>query len=246
MQILAVFGLVALSCVPSLSQQGVEISAAGIAGINSTAAGAEVLIYAVELQDNAADGRTVRIGVAPLAGSGIQLTISDLTAETAVTAADFTGLNLYLSGDAVIDGGDTFLRTETPVVIGGVTLVDFAGVANANRTIPDVGTTFFLISADLAPGAVGGHAFRLGVAGLHIEMRDSGGGAPTVYPIGSAIAANDANQILISAAAGGGSSSGGGGGGGSTKDPMPVPFRSIGLLGVLVCGYALWAILRRG
>jgi len=74
-------------------------------------------------------------------------------------------------------------------------------------------------------------------------MRDSGGGPPLNYFIGSVIAANDANQILISAT--GSSSGGGSGGGGSTEELIPVPFRSIGLLGLLVCGYAIWAILRR-
>ena len=114
LQILACGTLIAFSVSPLRAQQGVEISAAGIAGVNATAPGTEVLIYAVELQDNTVDGRTVRVGVAPLATSGIQVTISDLTVPTGVTAADFTGLNLYRSADAILDVGDTFLRTEPP------------------------------------------------------------------------------------------------------------------------------------
>ncbi len=114
LQMVSCGSLIALSTVPLQAQpQGVEISAAGIAGVNPTAPGAEVLIYAVELQDNTVDGRTVQVGDPPLATSGIQVTISDLTVPTGVTAADFTGLNLYRSADAALDVGDTFLKTET-------------------------------------------------------------------------------------------------------------------------------------
>ena len=89
-----------------------------------------------------------------MVGEGILITISDLTAATGVVAADFTGLNLYRSTDAVLDGGDTFLKTVATVNIGAITTVDFQGVGNPSKTMPDPGDVpdriFFLITADIA------------------------------------------------------------------------------------------------
>ncbi len=227
------------------SQQGVEVSFAGLAGMNTVAPGGEILIYSVEVTDIVVDARNVQIGGAGGAG-GIQITLTDRLA-SGIAAADFTGLNLYRSADGVLDGGDTFLRTEAPVAIGAALLVDFTGVAPANRAIPDVGSIFFLVTADIAAGATLGGAFRLGTAGLHIDMRDFGGGGPTVYPIGTAIAANDANYVVISAGGGGGgSSSSAGGGGGGSSTVTAVPFEHAWLLALLICAYGMYAIYMKG
>ena len=68
---LAVAALAAAA--PSLAQQAIEVSAAGIPlGVNLVAPGGEILLYAVELQDAVpGDGRTARIGGVPLADSEI-------------------------------------------------------------------------------------------------------------------------------------------------------------------------------
>lgn len=230
---------------PAFAQQAIEVSAAGIPlGINTVAPGAEILIYAVELQDAVADVRTARIGGVPLVGEGITFTISDLAAPTGIIAADFTALNLYLSADGVLDGGDTFLKA-TAAVVGAAMLINFTGVAGPDRVIPDApASRFWLIAADIAPGATVGHAFRFGVAGLHIDVRDTGGGPATDYTVGAAIAAADANQVLISLAAGGGGA--GGAGGGGAEELMAVPFRSAWLLAALVAAYAVYVLARRG
>lgn len=198
----------------SLWAQGVEVSIGGIVGVNNVTVGNEILIYNVQVRDTVNGNPVSRIGGVPVVGEGIIITLSDLTAPTAIAAADFTGLNLYRSTDAILDGGDTFLKTVAPVNIGAITAVDFQAVGNANRTLPEPADVpdriFFLITAVIAPGATPGHAFRLGAAANHIDVRDTGGGPPVDYNIGSAIVAADANRVVIQAAGGGGSSSGSG------------------------------------
>lgn len=107
------------------------------------------------------------------------------------------------------------------------------------------GSIFFLITADIAAGATTGGAFRFAAAGLHIDMRDFGGAGPTVYTIGTAIAANDANYIIISAAAAGSGSSSATGGGGS-DNLKGVPFEHAWFLVLLIGAYGVYAIVRRG
>ena len=233
------------AAVPSSAQQAIEVSAAGIPlGVNLVAPGGEILLYAVELQDAVPDVRTARIGGVPLVSEGITFTISDLTAPTGVLAADFTALNLYLSADGVLDGGDTFLKA-TAAVIGAPMLIDFTGVPGPDRVIPDApATSFWLIAADIAPGATIGHAFRFGAAGLHIDVRDTGGGPATDYTVGSAIGAADANQVLISLTAGGGGGAAPSAGG-AAEELVSVPFHSGWLLGLLIAAYAVYTLVRR-
>jgi hypothetical protein len=108
----------------SAQPQGVEVSFAGLSGVNTVAPGGEILVYAVELRDSVpADGRIAMIGGTGGVG-GILITLTDRLA-SGIVAADFNGLKLYRSTDGILDGGDTFLRTEAPVVIGGALLVDF-------------------------------------------------------------------------------------------------------------------------
>lgn len=248
-----IYGVVALCWSTAVfAQQGVEVSIAGITGANTVNSGAEVLIYGVQVRDTVNDARVARMGGVPVIGEGILITISDLTVATGVAAADFTGLNLYRSTDAIFDGGDIFLKAVAPVVIGAITVVDFQGVGNPDRTMPDPGDVpdriFFLITADIAAGATVGHTFRLGAAINHIDVRDSGGGPPTSYNIGSAIVAADADHVVIQAA-GGGSSSSAGSSSGSSADAVSsaanIPFGGEWLFALVGLAYGVYVLCRR-
>lgn len=234
---------------PLAAQQGIEVSAAGIVGANAVVQGNEIQFYATELQDNGATGRTVTIGSVPLPTEGITFTLSDLTVATGIVPADFTGINLYHSTDNVLDGGDTFLKTQAPVVIGVPMLVSIQGIGAANRLVPlTPGSRYFLLTADIAPGATDGHTFRFSVAGNHIDMRDNAPpGPPINYALGAPIGALDVNYIEINATGvpSGSSTGAGGRGGGATPTMVGVPFDSPWLLAMLVGGYGLWALLRR-
>ena len=214
----------------------------GLSDANAVVPVGEILVYSVEVWDNTSDGTTVRIGGVPLVTEGIRFTLTDRLG-SGIAPADFTGLNLYRSTDGALDVGDTFLKTEAAVVIGGAMLIDFTGVGGPPRIVPDVGSIFFLITADIAAGATIGGAFRFAAAGGHIDMRDTGGGPPTDYLIGTAIAANDANYIIISAASTGPSSSATVGGGSDTV--KAVPFEHAWLLALLVVAYGVYAIVQR-
>jgi hypothetical protein len=94
----------------------------------------------------------------------------------------------------------------------------------------------------IAGGATVGHAFRLGTAANNVDIRDSGGGPPSNYQVGSAIAAADANRVVIVATV---SSSGGGGG---VAPVISIPAMPPGLYGLLACfvlGYGIYALNRR-
>lgn len=220
------------------AQEVIEVTPAqGLTGVTNTTAGTEVQVYAVQLRDNVANVRTAQLGPTPGA-NGITLTLSDLTAPTGLAAGDFTELRLYRSTDAVFDGGDTFMKAASPVGIGATTLLDVSGVAPATlKDIPDVGavpnSVYFIITAVVSAGATVGHAFRVGAAANHINIHESGGGAPSNYSMGSAITAADANRVVIVSAT-------------SASGSIPVmPPALYGLLALCVLGYGIYSLKRR-
>ena len=253
-------GIVALALLCVLSprgagaqQQGQEVSFAGVSGANPVIQGNEVLLYTVELRDAFGDGRTVRIGQTPPA-SGIHLTLSDRFG-SGTQASDFVGLHLYRGLDGNFATA-TDLKTQTPVTIDAPMTLTLQGVgAAANRIIPDPGdvppTIYFFITAEIAPGAVNNHAFTVDLAGGHIDMRDQGPpGAPLNYTLGTAIPANINNFVIIDPAGivpdAALSGAGSGSGGASVDLLRGVPFAHPWVLVLLVGGYAVFAILRRG
>ncbi|MFT5374108.1 MAG: hypothetical protein ACI906_000924 [Candidatus Latescibacterota bacterium] len=263
---LPLFALLVALCPLSLwALDGIEVSISGIVGVNNVTVGNEILIYYIEVRDIINGNRTARIGGVPVVSEGINIAISDLTAATGIVPGDFTGLNLYRSTDAVLDVGDTFLKAVAPVNIGADITVDFTAVANPNRILPEPAAVpdhiFFLISANIAPGATPGHSFRLGAAANHVDIRDSGGGPPADYLIGSAIVAADGNRVVIGAAGGGGGGDGDGGGdgGGSVidfaaaradstkivKEVVEIPFGSEWLFALGGLLYGVYALYRR-
>jgi hypothetical protein len=77
-------------------------------------------------------------------------------------------------------------------------------------------------------------------------MRDFMGGAPTIYTIGSAIAANDANYIIISTSSGSSSPSSSAAASAGTRTVKAVPFEHAWLLALFIGVYAVYTIVQRG
>ena len=211
------------------------------AGLNTVNPGAEIQIYTVQLQDGDAGNPNYNLGWAPAAGTGITLTISDLTALTGLIPGDLASLNLYRSADAVLDAGDgAALVAQIPVVVApGTTLIDVGGVPAVSRDITETpGSIYFIVSAVISLAATPGHSFKLGAAANHIQYRRSGGGPAANLTIGTAIAASDADLVQIVQAGGA---------------LAPVPSRSIpvmppaiyGLLAVFMAGYGIYSLKRR-
>ncbi len=224
-------------------QQTFELTAAqGLAGVTNVTPGSEVKIYHAHLRDFFDNARKSQLGPVP-GPAGIDVTVSDLSAPTGLVAGDFTELRLYRSNDANFDAGDTFMTSTTPVGIGAATLLDISGVPAGDRGIPEIddgpNEVYFIITAVIAAGATAGHAFRLGTAGVNVDIRDFGGGPASNYQVGSAIVAADANRVVIVAAGGGG----GGGGGSAPITSIPaMPAGVYGLLATLLMGYGIYSL----
>lgn len=223
------------------AQQVIEVTPAqGLTGITNVLPGAEVQIYVVQLLDNVADVRSAELGPVPGA-KGITVTLSDLTVPSGLVAGDFTSLSLYRSADAVFDGGDTFMKSVAPG-IGVSTLIDVSGVPGPDRDIPETpaASIYFIVTAVIAPGAGPGHAFKLGAAVNHIDIRESGGGPATSYSMGSAIVANDLNRVVIMSVVPPSL---------SAFPPRPIPVMPpalYGLLALCLLGYGMYSLRRSG
>lgn len=136
-----------------------------------------------------------------MTNKGIQIIINDLSAPTGLSSADFTGLQLYRSNDAILDGADQWMVTAPVVNIGAATELDVSALGlGASRRISNGVATFYIIAAVIAPTAVTGHAFTVGAlpnhVGLYEDVFDSGAGN---YLRGSAIVASDGNNVVIGA-----------------------------------------------
>ena len=109
-------------------------------------------------------------------------------------------MRLYVSTDAILDGGDIQMTFTAPVVVGIATFteLDATGAPMAQRLIPDApASTFFLASVVLSGTATPGHAFRVSAAAPHIGIDETGGILPTPGAIGSLIGPSDGNSIVI-------------------------------------------------
>ncbi|MDA0746068.1 MAG: hypothetical protein O2954_06075, partial [bacterium] len=179
------------------AQDAVEVAFGGLAGITTVQPNTEVQLYVVELQE-AAGGRDAALKTAGAGNSEIRFSISDLTAPTGTTVADIAALNFYRSVDAIFNAGDVLQSSIVPGALGNQT-ISFTGPPIASPDIPDApGSIFFIVTATISAAAVPGHAFRFGVPGGHIDVRDPPPPGPAViYTLGTLIAANDANHILI-------------------------------------------------
>ena len=161
-----------------LNNSGVTITettaAAGLSGTASIVTGSEARIFGIGLTGD---------GVASV--NSVSLTISDLSTPSGLASGDFTELRLYRSTDATLDGGDTQIESQTSINIGSSTSIS-ATVAD----VPANGVeTFYLVSAVIASGATGSHAFKVGFA--------ANGVGTTAGPKGSAVAASDADNLSI-------------------------------------------------
>jgi hypothetical protein len=214
----------------------VNTAAAGLTGSVQVGFGAEVQIYSIELIDNNAGPpfNTVNLGNGVIGGINVQ--ISDLTAPTGLAIADFTELRIYRSGDAIFNGGDTFMASA-PVasVAGGNTTLDVTGLAlGGNRLIPTTGI-FFIITAVISPTATSGHAFRVGAAGIHVGFTESVFG--NVQDGTPGIVAADGNNIVIAAQSPSFTSGVAGGGRG-------IPFGGEPAILIILLGSGLYMIRR--
>lgn len=208
--------------------QAITLSLQGIVGVNQVVRGDFIQIYAAQLQDPVIDGVTPRLGW-PGNNLGIRITLSDLTTTTNIQATDLASLSLYRSDDAVFDGTDALIDTQTPT-IGSV--IEFDATGFANRTIPGgLPFPYFIIIASTSPSATLGTAFRLGAVAGHIGLDDAGfGGLPGT--IGAQIFATDANHVVIGSVA----TSGG--------VPVTIPFGGEAVIVLLLVGTGIYALRR--
>lgn len=192
-----------LEVIESLAPNG---TATGLSGSTHVLQGSSVAIYRIGLTDGNGFGNDNDLGHDALGGGvtnkGIQILISDLSAPTGLSAADFTELQLYRSADAALDGADVLVATTPAVNLGAATELDVTGLPlGGNRRIGvNPVSTFFIVVAVIAPTAVTGHAFTVGAlpghVGIYEDVFDSGWGN---YVRGSGIVANDGNRIVIGA-----------------------------------------------
>ena len=216
--------------------------AQGISGENNVLPGNEIQIYVLHIEDTVNDVRSARLGDNPPGSFGITVTISDVSGGgSGLAASDLIGLNLYRSDDATLDAGDTFMKTVAASIVAA-TLIDMQGVAGGDRDIPDPGdvpsSIYFFVTADVSAGATPGHRFRLAAALDHADIRESGGGPPSSYGVGSPIAASDANVVIIVAA----------GGGGPPEVPRTIPLMPPYLyvvLAIIIMGYGIFSLKAR-
>ncbi len=200
--------MLAFTSAAAQAQQVMETTPAqGISGENNVLPGNEIQIYVLHIEDTVNDVRSAQLGGTPPGSFGITVTISDVSGGgSGLAATDFIGLNLYRSDDATLDAGDTLMKTVA-VSIVAATLIDMQGVAGGEKAIPDPGdvppSIYFFVTADVSAGATPGHRFRLGAALDHADIRETGGGMPSSYGVGSAIAASDANVVIIISAGAG-------------------------------------------
>ena len=114
----------------------------------------------------------------------LALTLSDLSTATGITASDISALCVYSSSDTLFDQGDTQLAIQNTVNIGSETKLGFTP-----DTVPSATERFYIAVAKIAANPTDGHAFRTSFA--------SGGLHTSSGYIGTAVAANDANNVTI-------------------------------------------------
>ncbi|MBT3292487.1 MAG: hypothetical protein HN380_34620, partial [Victivallales bacterium] len=90
--------------------------AASLSGSSPAAANDEVQVFGIGITGDGSSSI-----------NSIDITLSDLTSATGLSAADISELRLYSSTDVVLDGGDTQIGNETSINIGSVTMVAAAG-----------------------------------------------------------------------------------------------------------------------
>jgi len=208
-----------------------------LTGSSPVAAGTEVQIYSIQLEDAVAGApfNTVNLGTRALGGINIQ--ISDLTAPTGLATADSTQLNFYRDTDGTFNSvGETFMVSAVVAsVSGGNTLLDVTGLGLGDDCLIPNGGVYFVITAVIAADATGSHTFRVGTDNNHVGFTESifgnfQDGAP-------GIVAADGNHIVIAAETASFSSGVAGGGRG-------IPFGGEPVMLALLVGTGLYMIRR--
>ena len=150
-------------------------AAEGLSGASTAAPGDEVQIFSMGVTG---DGSTQMVA--------INVTLSDLSSATGMTASNLSQLKAYTSTDATLDGGDSAVGSvQTSINIGSGTSVIISD------TPPNGSENFYIIAATVNSTVTENHAFRVGFA--------SAGAFTSGGPIGTVVTENGANtdQALV-------------------------------------------------
>ncbi len=151
-----------------------SIATSGLSGVSTVLPSSETKVFSVGMTGD---------GVAGV--SSIAVTISDSSTSTGLVSSDFSSLKLYRSLDAVLDGSDSLMATQTTVNVGSATTL----TPGSTHIVPSSTQVYYLVSATLSSGATSGRVFRVGFA--------SGGISTNAGTRGSAVTASDANRVRV-------------------------------------------------
>jgi phosphodiesterase/alkaline phosphatase D-like protein len=148
-----------------------DLETVGLSGSATVSPGSEVQLFRIGL---------VSYGSYTL--NGINLTLSDLSSATGITAGDLQ-LRLYRSTDETFDGADVQIGTQTSVNIGTATTISPTSAENP------VDHSFYIVTAFINSTANDGNAFKLGFA--------QNGLTTSTTSEGAAITASDGDNITV-------------------------------------------------
>ena len=171
---LVIVGYLGIS-LPAYGAATETTAAAGLSGAATAAPGAEVQIFSIGVT-----------GDASTAVLAINVTLSDLSSATGITASDLTQLQVYRSADNVLGGDTPVGSAQTSINIGSATSLSFSDT-------PPASEVFYIVGATFSTTVTENHAFKVGFAA---SGAFAGSGA-----FGSAVAASDANKLTISVTA---------------------------------------------
>ncbi|MFH1568234.1 MAG: hypothetical protein ABIL09_09575, partial [Gemmatimonadota bacterium] len=143
--------------------------------------------------DTVGPGREVQILRVAFTGDGVasvrslSLTISDLSAASGLTSADFDEFRLYQSADSTLSADDQLVAAldGDQVTLGAPLALQATAALRPSYGV----ARYYLVTARLARDAVEGHAFRVGLA--------AGALATSLGGRASQVRATDANRLVI-------------------------------------------------
>jgi hypothetical protein len=152
----------------------VSTAVSGPTGVTGIGAGEEVVILRVGIRGDGSN--SVR---------SVAFDLSDMTTATGSSATDLTSFKVYRSDDALLDGSDALLLTNTDIRLDSTNTLTLP----QPDLPPSLIERFYLVTAAVDTIAQEGHAFRVGFPAGGIVTSRGG--------IGVSIATSNANRVEI-------------------------------------------------